>query len=110
VATDDTAVGLDPHLSITNSTFTFTEHVYDTLLRFNYKGQIEPSLAVSWKQPDGLRYIFNLRKEIKFHNGQEMTEDDLVYSFQRILDPKVGSPSASTFQSIKAIETVVKYQ
>ena len=102
VATDDTAIGLDPHLSLTNSTFTFTEHVYDTLLRFNYKGQLEPSLAVSWKQPNPTTYIFNLRKGVKFHNGREMTADDVVYSFKRILDPKTGSPSASTFEVIKS--------
>ena len=109
VATDDTAIGLDPHLSITNSTFTFTEHVYDTLLRFNYKGQLEPSLAVSWKQPNSTTYIFNLRKGVKFHNGRDMTADDVVYSFKRILDPKTGSPSASTFETIKSIEAVDKY-
>ena len=109
VATDDTAIGLDPHLSITNSTFTFTEHVYDTLLRFNYKGQLEPSLAVSWKQPNSTTYIFNIRKGVKFHNGREMTADDVVYSFKRILDPKTGSPSASTFEMIKSVEATDKY-
>lgn len=109
VATDDTAMGLDPHLSITNSTFTFTEHVYDTLLRYNYKGELEPSLATSWKLPNNTTYIFNLRKGVKFHNGQEMTADDVVFSFQRILDPKTGSPSAATFELIKSVEATDKY-
>jgi peptide/nickel transport system substrate-binding protein len=109
VATDSTAVGLDPHLSITFSTFTFTEHVYDTLLRRNYKMELVPSLAVSWEQPDDLTYIFHLRKGVKFHNGNDMTSEDVVFSFNRILNPKTGSPAYSTFKVIDKVEALDKY-
>jgi peptide/nickel transport system substrate-binding protein len=109
VATDSTAVGLDPALSITFSTFTFTEHVYDTLLRRNNKMELEPSLAVSWEQPDDLTYIFHLRKGVKFHNGSEMTSEDVAFTFNRILDPKTGSPAYSTFKSIDKVVALDKY-
>jgi peptide/nickel transport system substrate-binding protein len=109
VATDETAVGLDPHLSITFSTSTFTEHVYDTLLRRNSKMELEPSLAVSWEQPDDLTYIFHLRKGVKFHDGKEMTSEDVAFSFNRILDPKTGSPALSTFKTIGKVEALDKY-
>jgi peptide/nickel transport system substrate-binding protein len=109
VATDSTAVGLDPHLSIVHATFTFTEHVYDCLLRYNYNMELEPALAVSWEQPDDLIYVFHLRKGVKFHNGREMTSEDVKFSFDRIMDPKTGSPSRSTFKAIKSVEALDKY-
>ena len=109
VATDATAVGLDPHLSIVFATYTFTEHVYESLLRYNYKMEVLPGLAESWEHPDPLTYIFHLRKGVKWHNGQELTSEDVKFSFDRILDPKVGSPIAKIFKSVKSIEASDKY-
>jgi peptide/nickel transport system substrate-binding protein len=60
--------------------------VYDRLLDFS-AGKFdkpEPSLAESWKvSPDGLVWTFNLRKDVKFHSGNPMTSEDVLYSFQR---------------------------
>jgi len=109
VATDSTAVGLDPHLSIVHATLTFTEQVYECLLRYNYKMDLEPALAMSWEQPDDLTYMFRLRKGVKWHNGREFTSEDVKFTFDRIMDPKTGSPYASTFKSIKSVEAVDGY-
>ena len=109
VATDATAVGLDPHLSIVFSTYTFTEHVYESLLQYNYKMELLPGLATSWDHPDPLTYIFHLRKGVKWHNGQEFTSEDVKFTFDRILDPKVGSPVAKIFKTVKSVEVLDKY-
>jgi len=109
VATDSTAVGLDPHLSIVFSTFTFAEHVYECLLSYNYKMELQPGLATSWEHPDPLTYIFHLRKGVKFHNGREMTSEDVKFSYDRIIDPKTGSPGAKTLKALKKIEALDKY-
>ena len=61
-------------------------HVYDKLLDFpaGKFDKPEPSLAESWKVSlDGLVWTFNLRKDVKFHSGNPMTSEDVVYSFQR---------------------------
>jgi peptide/nickel transport system substrate-binding protein len=109
IATDDSAIGLDPHLSLAGSTIMFTEHVYDTLVRFGKNYELEPSLAVSWTQPDSLTYIFHLRKGVKFHNGMEMTSEDIKFNFDRILDPKSGAFGTATFSSIKSVEALDRY-
>ena len=109
VATDETAVGLDPHLSIVFSTFTFTEHVYECLLSYNYKMELQPGLAKSWEHPDPLIYIFHLRKGVKWHNGREFTSEDVKFSYERIKDPKTGSPGAKTLKAVKTIEALDKY-
>ena len=62
--------------------------VYDRLLDFpaGKFDKPEPSLAESWKvSPDGQVWTFNLRKGVKFHSGNPMTAEDVVYSFQRAI-------------------------
>jgi oligopeptide transport system substrate-binding protein len=70
---------------------------------------IVPAIAQSWKASrDGLSWIFYLRKGVKFHNGREVTADDVVYSFTRILDPKVGSKAAELLLKIKGAREFVE--
>ena len=61
-------------------------HVYDKLLDFpaGKFDKPEPSLPESWKVSlDGLVWTFNLRKDVKFHSGNLMTSEDVLYSLQR---------------------------
>ncbi len=57
-----------------------------------------PALAESWKiSSDGLRYEFSLRKNAKFSDGTPISSKDFLFSFRRILSPKLASPCASLF-------------
>ncbi|MBI1892715.1 MAG: ABC transporter substrate-binding protein [Candidatus Rokubacteria bacterium] len=79
-----------------------SHQLFDGLVQFDQTLTITPALAQFWKaSPDGLTWTFTLRKGIKFHHGREMTADDVVYSFTRILDPKVKSGAADLFINIK---------
>jgi len=52
------------------------------------KSELQPGLAEKWSvSDDGLKYTFNLRKGVKFHNGDELTADDVIFTFDRMLDP-----------------------
>ncbi|MBI1734815.1 MAG: ABC transporter substrate-binding protein [Candidatus Rokubacteria bacterium] len=106
VGNDEDAVGLDPHLSVAFASTQFFELVYNGLVRFNAKGQIEGDLASSWEIPGPTTYVFHLRKGVKFHNGRELTADDVKYSIDRIRDPKNGSVLRSVYASVEAVEVV----
>ncbi|HEY1342458.1 MAG TPA: ABC transporter substrate-binding protein [Bryobacteraceae bacterium] len=58
-----------------------------------YTQQTEPGLAKSWTvSPDGLHYILELRRGVRFSDGQPFDADDVVFTFQAILDEKVSAP------------------
>ncbi|MCX5733932.1 MAG: ABC transporter substrate-binding protein [candidate division NC10 bacterium] len=86
--------------------------VYDRLLDFP-AGRVdkpEASLAESWKvSADGLVWTFSLRKDVKFHSGNPLTADDVVYSFQRAIQLKdqpafIITQFGLTPDSIKALD------
>jgi peptide/nickel transport system substrate-binding protein/oligopeptide transport system substrate-binding protein len=78
------------------------QQVFDGLVQFDQTLTIVPSLAQFWTASrDGLTWTFTLRKGVRFHHGREMTADDVVFSFTRLLDPRVKSGAADVFASIQ---------
>lgn len=61
-------------------------NVYDALVFPDTAGDMEPKLATDWSaSPDGLTYSFTLRKGVKFHDGREVTAEDVAFSMNRAL-------------------------
>jgi ABC-type transport system substrate-binding protein len=85
-------VSLDPAVSSAYSSFAVLANVVEGLTAFDDDIKLVPALAESWEQSaDELTWTFHLRKGVKFSNGREMTSEDVKFSFDRILDPKIGS-------------------
>ena len=62
---------------------------------------LKPVLAESWSpNSDGSVWTFKLRQGVKFHDGQEMTADDVVATFDRLSDPKGESNALSVFKGL----------
>src|SRR5262249_49512054 len=62
--------------------------IFNSLVRIDDSLQIVPELAASLDiEPDGVTYVARLRKGVLFHNGRELTADDVVYTFGSFLDP-----------------------
>ena len=81
------------------------QQLFDGLVQFDQTLAVTPALAQFWKASrDGLTWTFTLRKGVKFHHGREVTADDVVYSFTRILDPKTKSGAADLFLAIKGAQ------
>jgi peptide/nickel transport system substrate-binding protein len=85
---------LNPVTSVDISSREVIAQMTADLIHINRLSQnIEPALAKSWKvSPDGLRYTIELRRGLRFSDGQPLTVDDVVFSFAVYLDENVHSP------------------
>ncbi|RQU68202.1 ABC transporter substrate-binding protein [Burkholderia cenocepacia] len=82
---------------------------FNSLLKFNGKMEVVPDLAESYKAiPGGFEFV--LRRGVKFHNGAELTSDDVVFTFERLADPATASPNRARFSMVKAVKAVDPYR
>jgi peptide/nickel transport system substrate-binding protein len=107
IATDQSPVGLDPHVATAFSTQLVDSNIYEGLTAIDSALHTVPALAQSWTvSPDGLTYDFTLRAGTVFHNGKPVTPADVVASVARVRDPKTGSPYASRFAGVGTVAAV----
>lgn len=100
-------VGLDPHITSAYSSFQILENVLDTLVELDAEQNVAPSLATSWSSSaDGTEWTFELRDDVVFHNGRPFTADDVVYTYERMLDPETGSGNAYKIAGLTEIEAI----
>ena len=72
-------------------------HAFEGLLKLDENGDPEAGQAEKWEvSDDGLTYTFHLRDGLKWSDGSDLTAEDFVYSWQRVCDPNVAAPYAST--------------
>jgi peptide/nickel transport system substrate-binding protein len=83
---------------------------YNRLVEWASDGRIEPALAESWTtSQDGKTWTFKLRRGVKFHTGRELSSDDVKFTYEKVLDPKMASGGRGYFLSVEGIETPDKY-
>ncbi|MFZ5920112.1 MAG: peptide ABC transporter substrate-binding protein [Chloroflexota bacterium] len=72
--------------------------VFSGLVSLDPQLNLVPELAETWEvSSDGTVYTFHIRENAKFHNGRPVTAQDVVYSWERAADPKVGSDTVLTY-------------
>jgi oligopeptide transport system substrate-binding protein len=80
--------------------------MHEGLVHVGPKG-VEPGIASKWEQKDGgLKYVFTIRDNAKFSNGDPITAEDVVYSWTRALDPRLGSEYAYQLYYVKGGEAL----
>ncbi|KKC32726.1 ABC transporter substrate-binding protein [Devosia psychrophila] len=102
---DDVAT-LDPAIGYDWQNWSMIKSLFDSLMDYEPgTSTLTTDLAESYTiSDDGLTYTFKLRQGIKFHNGREMTAEDVKYSLDRVTDPATQSPGAGFFVSIEGFD------
>ncbi len=94
---------LDPHKTTAYFSFEVLENVFDTLVEPDENLNMQPALAESWEtSPDQLTWTFHLRPGVTFHDGTQLSADDVVYSYRRIIDEQLAN--SDKFSSVSAVE------
>jgi len=85
----------DPAIPPSRDTETVLRNIFDALVAHTPDGKVVPQLATSWRRVGPATYDFTLRTGVKFQNGDPLTVDDVVYTFQRVLTPGAISGQSS---------------
>ncbi len=102
-------VGFNPVLEANNWP-EIMRMVYNGLTDYGPNGELVPGVARSWTaSEDGETFTFQLTPGILFHDGKELTAEDVKFTFEMIADPKIGSPMVSYVPNLKTVETPNKY-
>ncbi len=84
--------------------------MFEPLVGIDFQGKIRPNLAESWEVfQDGRFYTFHLRKNVKFHNGQEMTAEDIKFSMNYTRNPKNAAYGYAKLRLVDHVEAADKY-
>ena len=105
-------VTLDPQFTTADATRDISHHIFESLLTLGTNLEIQPMLADTYEvSEDSKEITFNLRKDIKFHNGKEMTAEDVVASLERWheLSSQAKTYLSGTEYEIKDDYTVVAH-
>ncbi len=103
---DQAPVGLDPNLVTSFSSFWPISAVYEPLVSLDANLRPTPGLAQSWETPNKKTYIFHLQPGVSFHDGEPLRASDVVFTLNRILNPKSTSPARTYISAIDTIEAV----
>lgn len=86
-------------------TISLTHPFAETLTSISKDGSAKGMLAESWDiSDDGLTYTFNIRQGVKFHNGREMTAEDVLQNFERIKREVKGGWLTSAMDQVESFE------
>jgi peptide/nickel transport system substrate-binding protein len=74
---------IDPHFLNQTSNNNVAEHIFDKLVQLDADSKLVPGLATSWRAVDEVTWEFKLRRGVKFHDGSELTAEDVLFSLDR---------------------------
>jgi len=95
---------LDPAFSYDYMTGPVVNCMMESLLIIDEQGQLEPGLASFWEAVDPTTYVYQIRDDVTFSDGNPMTMEDVLYSLERIRDPELASYVSWMFDSVESFE------
>ena len=100
---------LDPRIGSDETSQRVHQLVFDYLLALDDKLRVTGGLATHWEQPNPVTYLVYLRKGVRFHDGHELSADDVVHTFGSFIDPAFVSPRKGAYRMLDRVEAVDPY-
>jgi len=84
--------------------------VFNGLVKYNKDLELVGDLAESWDiEDEGLTIIFHLRKNVKWHDGEPFTADDVKFTYEKLISPSVPTPYSGDFKKVKSFQVLDPY-
>ncbi|AOV08468.1 glutathione ABC transporter substrate-binding protein [Sporosarcina ureilytica] len=110
IATLSDAAKLDPHLTTDVPSYNVLINMFDGLVKKDKDDQIVENLATNWEIIDDTTWVFELRDDVTFHDGEAFNAEVVKKNFERILDENIAAPRAFIFEMITDIEVLDEYK
>lgn len=101
---------IDPRYATDANSVRIGNLIYNSLLRYDERSQLQSELAANWRMLDDRTYLFDLRPGVAFHNGAPLTAADVKYTYESILDPDSLSPKRGLLRALETIEQTASHQ
>ena len=102
--------GLIPSLTSDQSSHEVGGMIYDGLVKLDRDFKMVPSMAESWTYSrDCLEVTFKLRRDVKWHDGRPFTADDVLFTYQTMINPKTPAPFKEGFLLVKDVQAPDPY-
>jgi peptide/nickel transport system substrate-binding protein len=102
---------LDPYQFPLDEAAVFFRNVYETLISYDERNhKFVPRLAKAWRQVDDKTYEFDLRDDVKFHNGDHFDADDVVATINFIKDPSTSLRFKNLYDWVDKVEKLGPYK
>lgn len=96
---------LDPHKATASISYQMILNIFEGLMAPQTDGTLIEGVAESYAiSKDGLTYTFNIRPGVKFHNGEDLTVEDIQYSFDRLRGKNGGEKMSNSFDNVASTE------
>jgi len=101
---------LNPIIANDSASGTINDQVFSGLVKYDKDIKLIGDLAERWDvSRDGRTIIFHLRKGVQWHDGAPFTAEDCLFTYQRLMDPKVATPYGSSYMDVAKAEAVDKH-
>ena len=99
--------GLNPLFYLDTVSPNIGSLIFNTLVNIDEQLEYVPELAESWQvSEDGRTWDFHLHEGVDFHDGEELSAEDVVFTFQSMLDPATESPLARHYSILEGVEAI----
>lgn len=109
VALANAPTNLDPGVGLDEASQKLHQLLFRSLLKIDSNLRVVPDLATRFESADYLNYVAAIPPGVKFHDGREMTADDVAFTFRRFLDPKFTSARKGAYSAVRAIDVIDRY-
>jgi peptide/nickel transport system substrate-binding protein len=104
VALTNSPVNLDPAIGADESSQKMHQLLFSSLLKIDESMRVVPDLATRFETTDHQTYIAEIPAGVRFHDGREMTAEDVAFTFRRFLDPAFTSGRKGAYRALEAVD------
>ena len=109
VALANSPTSLDPAVGLDEASQKLHQLIYRSLLKTDANLRVVPDLAVRFETTDSRSYVAEIPRGVTFHDGREMTAEDVAYTFRRFLDPELISGRKGAYSALASIDVLDRY-